>query len=225
VVRLDVGHGRFAVFVHPDALSTAFSVGVDLMKLVIECLTHIDRLLPAAPTRVYIDTGSSVIPEVGTTGCTSADGAVAVTVDPRSRVGYAQTLRGWLPRSVAHELHHSARILSGSGYGRTLLDQFVSEGMADVFAAQAFPGPPSPWNTALNRQQEHDLWIRAKPRLNRRRFHRGWMLGSTEIPRWTGYTIGFHIVQSYLAHHPNTAAADLIRVDGKFILTSSGYDP
>jgi uncharacterized protein YjaZ len=30
-----------------------------------------------------------------------------------------------------------------------------------------------------------------------------WIFGSPGIPNWTGFTIGYHIVNGYQSHHPN----------------------
>ena len=46
-------------------------------------------------------------------------------------------------------------IRTGPGYGITLAEALVTEGLADHFVAEAFPDtPPQPWDHALSAEQE-----------------------------------------------------------------------
>ncbi len=51
------------------------------------------------------------------------------------------------------------------------------------------------------------------------------MFGLDGTPRWTGYTIGFHIVQSYLQNHPNADVDEWTDKDTHDLLAESGYSP
>jgi uncharacterized protein YjaZ len=138
----------------------------------------------------------------------------------------AKSLRVWLPREIAHELDHTARIQVGPGYGSTLLDELVTEGMADAFSLQSsFETPRIPWDHALTKAQERTVWARARRHLGQNVDHAEWFFGSGDLPRWTGYTIGFDIVSSYLRMHPGTTAADLVTMDAETILRRSGFVP
>lgn len=76
----------------------------------------------------------------------------------------------------------------------------VSEGLADLFAYQAFPRtPPAPWDRALTEAQEHRYWQRARPLLDQPDTHHDdWFFGSGTVPRWDGYTLGYDLVGRYL---------------------------
>jgi uncharacterized protein YjaZ len=89
---------------------------------------------------------------------------------------------------VAHELNHSKRILDGPGYGTTLGEAIVTEGLADNFSIVAYPEtPPIPWTNALQPDE-----------LDR--------LGADDLPRWAGYTIGATWVRDFLTAHPEVDA-------------------
>jgi len=70
-----------------------------------------------------------------------------------------------LRRTLAHELDHAARVTAGPGYGSTLLDVMVSEGLADNFATSLYRGSRHPWTHALSARDEHRLWQRAQQHL------------------------------------------------------------
>jgi uncharacterized protein YjaZ len=113
---------------------------------------------------------------------------------------------------VAHELHHTSRIRTGPGYGKTLGEALVTEGLADHFASEAFPDtPPQPWDNALSKDQEAELWRKAQSILDvpGGYNHQAWFFGggAAGLPRWTGYTLGYKIVLAYLGDDRSASSA------------------
>src|SRR5690606_16787676 len=115
----------------------------------------------------------------------------------------------WLPYVFAHEFHHSSRLVwfpwehlgdrlsFTDGRPFTLLDNMVYEGLADVFAQEIFPRMRPPW-TQLSRSDEQTAWKRLRPRLGQTNLSaiRLAMFGDgVTIPYWSGYAIGYWIVQ------------------------------
>lgn len=203
--------------------------GVELAVLVRTDLGRITALLPRMRTRVDVTLRRGSGPPAGVDGYTQGwTGRVHVSLYARAREPVA-ALRTWLPFTLAHELAHAARVLRGPGIGNTLLDWLVAEGIADRFAGEAFPSlPPSAGDHALSTQQMIDLWGRALPRLRERQTLgrlRGWFAGRDGIPRWTGYTLGYHIVSGYLEREPGSTAVDLVTVRAGRILAVSRFPP
>jgi uncharacterized protein YjaZ len=112
---------------------------------------------------------------------------------------------------VAHELHHVKR-WRGPGYGRTLLEAMVSEGLADHFSIELLGAPVPPWSDAFPRDQTTQLLERARPEFDSTSYdHERWFfVASPTLPRWTGYTLGFRLVEAYQAAHMGATAADLV---------------
>jgi hypothetical protein len=104
------------------------------------------------------------IPGIGVGGYTDPNtGDVTISLDAPPDRGIAT----WLPVTVAYELDHVARVNHGPGFGSTLLEVMVTEGMADAFATQAYPAAPAhPWAEAPSPQQLRTLWARAQPELD-----------------------------------------------------------
>ena len=149
------------------------------------------------------------IPGYGIGGYTLGPTEIDIVIDP-SYPGVESILPSRLPTVVAHEIHHTVRWRSPGPYG-TLLDAFVFEGLADQFAVQLLGADVPPWSEALS-EDDIDRYLRqARPELDSTTFDFGaWFFGTRELPRWTGYTIGYVLVDEYLAGHPEHSAASLV---------------
>lgn len=87
---------------------------------------------------VVIKAGKFVIPEKGHLGFCPEVGVVYLTVDPDNPAFYKNEAQS-LERMFAHELHHAAR-WAGPGYGLTLGEVMVSEGLAGHFSLELLGG-------------------------------------------------------------------------------------
>lgn len=170
------------------------------------------RQLSLAGLTIRVGSNSSlVIPGWGVGGRTRDGSEIELGIDP-SLPG--DTVAARLPSIVAHELHHVARF-RGPGYGNTLLQAMVSEGLADQYALELFGESLPPWVTALS-ESEISTWIdRARPEFDSTSYsHSQWFFGTGSIPRWTGYTLGFRLVSDYLAANPGATAASVVNLAG-----------
>lgn len=138
------------------------------------------------------------------------DSSIAIVVDP-SFPGLGEILPERLPPLAAHEIHHVARF-RGIASGGTLLEALVSEGLADRFAIELLGSPVPPWCEAFPEDQNDHYLARAFPLLDSTDYgHLAWFFGvGTDLPRWTGYTLGFRLVSAYQARHPGRSAAQLV---------------
>jgi uncharacterized protein YjaZ len=202
---------------------------VALVALVRRTLERVTALLPRIRTRIDVVMRRGTGPPDGIGGYTEwSTGHVHIYLHDAAH-DPASGLTVWLPFTLAHELDHAARVLSGPGIDDDLLDWFVAEGMADRFAGEAFPStPPSEGDHALTAPETARLWARARPLLRspqRIVRLRRWFYGDPRIHRYAGYTIGYDIVSGYLDRHPGISAADLVTVDAGRILRGSGFNP
>ena len=207
---------------------SADATGVSLKGVVTKDLTRIAALLPGPSSVIIIEQTANVTPETGELGYTDpATGQVLIQLDPNSQVTFSETLAVWLPEALAHEIHHSVRALTGPGFGDTLGAFLVSEGMASAFFHQAFPGTNAPWDNVLTPVQEHALWNQAQPLLTQTGLpvYSKWFYGGDGVPKWAGFTIGYHIAEDYIQHHPGTSAASLVDAPAASILAGSTYAP
>ncbi len=175
-------------------------------------------LLPLRDTDVIVKAGQDVIPEKGHLGYAPEQGLIHVTVDP-DHPSLRDNPALSLERMLAHELHHSAR-WDGPGYGRTLGEALVSEGLAGHFAQEVFNGPPEPWESL-----QHSVLRQHLPKALRDWRHTGyshsaWFFGTTARPRWLGYSLGYQMVSHYLTAHPDARASTLVHAEAEMFLPS-----
>jgi Predicted Zn-dependent protease (DUF2268) len=135
-----------------------------------------------------------VIPEIGIAGQIYRRSLFALTLDP-DNPNFASSLRdGNLRRHVVHEVHHCLR-KGGPGYGKSLGEALVSEGLAGQFVTRLFGTPPEPWERAVESPVALSLFPAADVMASTTYDHRAWFFGAGgQFPRWLGYTLGYMIV-------------------------------
>jgi len=174
-------------------------------------LRLVSRLLPVTAVDItVIADARRAIQGYGVGGFTPTANTVEISVDP-TFADTARTLGERIAQTLAHELHHAIRE-RGPGYGRSLFESLISEGLADHFAVEALRIPPPPWTHALNGTASDALLDSARTHFDDRPYdHAKWFFGSTrDIPQWTGYTLGYRLVSAYLAENPGQNATTLV---------------
>ncbi len=158
------------------------------------------------------------IPELGIGGFSASEQEIRLFVDPASPV-YSSSLSTELFPMLAHELHHTARRRT-VGYGSTLFEAIVSEGLADHFSIEVAGGEPPLWSEALT-ESELEAWTtRAAETWHNRPYNHGhWFFGTNgEIPRWTGYAIGYQVIADYLSDNPGALPSKLFNEEAASFL-------
>ncbi len=136
-------------------------------------------------------------------------------------------------RTLVHEFHHVGRVRMPN-FQLTLLECMVNEGLADHFMAEVLNCELTPFDTALTDEQIKQNMIRVKPFLRTKfdswtkefndKYFVPWMFGRTgddPIPHWTGYAIGWRIVENYLKAHPEARASSLVWTSPEIITSST----
>lgn len=203
------GNGLTVVFKDPGAALAGKQEAIG--RHIEETFERAMRQISLAGVTVEVTPGpQNIIPGWGVGGRALNGFAVELAVDPGLS---SQLIEARLPSIVAHEFHHVARF-RGPGYGGTLLEAMVSEGMADHYASELFGQPLPPWVVALS-ETEIPVWIeRARPQFDSGSYsHSNWFFGTGSVPNWTGYTIGFELVRRYKAANPGSSAVTLVNSD------------
>ena len=109
----------------------------------------------------------------------------------------------------------------------TLLEALASVGKEHSFGALAQPGPAAPQVQALTPEEEAAHWelIRDQLESDDMRLIADYLFShpGPGVPIRAGHTIGYHIVQNWLAQHPDATIDDWIRLDAETLLAESGY--
>lgn len=193
-------------------------------------------LLSGPPTTVYIlpFRWGIPFPELNIIVGYSDSNVVLLTLwepsSPSSRQDAASIGADWaryIPDMTAHEcfeVARYARIGVGPAYVN-LLANMVTDGMADSFAI-AQTDISHLWDNNLTPQEEQNIWGVIQPHLLDQSEQDAVMFGSPQqgYPPDTGYTIGFHIVQGYLARHPDVSFPALAGMSTDTVFAGSGYN-
>lgn len=178
-------------------------------KAAYRSLSHV--LLPPVLDILMQRLAGETILELGVVGRAYRETMFALTVDP-GNTNFASSLRnGALHRQIIHEVHHCLR-MAGPGYGWTLGEALVSEGLAGQFVKHLIGAEAEPWERAVSiddlRADPPDAGLLDSTRYD----HDAWFFGSGGQPRWLGYTLGYEMVGRWLANIGQIDVSARIRV-------------
>lgn len=109
-------------------------------------------------------------------------------------------------RVLIRQMAHLVR-WQGPGYGRSLGEALVSEGLAGHFALQVMGGQAEGWDSvrpaAGALRQAMNEWAR------RDYDHPRWFMGRGDLRKGTGHGLGHRIIAEHLAASPHDTAASL----------------
>ncbi len=179
---------------HQDQIEAIIAAGV----------AAIDELMPIDQLQIrVVENTNLVIPEIGMGGYNPLTEEVIIANDA-SYPDLEKALDENLLAILAHEVHHAKRRRS-VGYGNTLFQAAVSEGLADHFSMEVAGVAAPLWAVALTGVELQQWTEKASQSWNQPTYdHFAWFVGADpNIPRWAGYSIGFDLVKSYLSENPH----------------------
>lgn len=185
------------------------AIAQGLQTAVLSTWTRAAPLLPLASVDVVVyHDPSHTIPEFGIGGYTPSARRVLLAVDATQPDVHGPAFTDRLGRLLAHELHHCAR-WAGPGYGTTLGEALVSEGLACLFETEVFGGPPPFYVRALTPAQLHMAEEHARAgRAVAAYDHALWFYGSEpqRVPRHAGYALGYAVAMGHAQRQGRSAA-------------------
>jgi hypothetical protein len=176
--------------------------------------TALPRILSRlAVDRVDIVVGYSdpfwTIPAWGIGGYAHGKGRISITVAPEHPRFKDPERSERLAAVLAHELHHVTRA-RGPGYGYTLGEALVSEGLAQCFEVEVGCCAP-PYAVAVAGDALRQFASRAREKVAAKDYDRGaWFSGSRGDPDFPidgGYSLGYALTKAWLASERTTASA------------------
>ena len=205
------------------------SLSIEIINGIRDIITRVQSLVTLDSIVIKLAiSNSNVLPFIGVGGRTNMDDS-GVTIeyyyDPENPSYKVESLINGL----VHECHHASR-KSSSNWSLTLLELMVSEGLADHFMIEVTKCERPRWSQAINEEEIKQYLIKAKPIMNIKQkswteeFNE-WLIfgrkGDDPIPGWTGYTLGWRIVENYLKTHPEAKASSLVLTPANVIVSST----
>jgi len=172
-------------------------------------IQKIEKVLPSQNIDIVVyDNPVGTILEYGIGGFAQYFHLIFISLDP-DFPNFKQSIADQFSRTLAHEIHHAIRT-KYIGYGNNLLEALITEGLADHFDLEINQKSPQVWDTSLTLKQLSKFQkLAAKEYFNKKYSHTDWFFGSKNIPKWTGYTLGFELVKNFLKKHPDQKPSTL----------------
>jgi hypothetical protein len=159
-----------------------------------EAFKTLKRFTPPPRLDIVLDRSQHTIPEIGILGHAHTCTLFSLNFDPNNPNFKASLTHGALQRHILHEVHHCMR-MAGPGYGWSLGEVLVSEGLAGHFVNHLISTPPEPWEHAINPETLQTKYPTKTELQSSDYNHDNWFFGRGHLPRWLGYTLGFELVR------------------------------
>lgn len=159
----------------------------------------------------------AVIPELGISGKYEKDkNLISIFIDSKH-----ENIRGnfniEILKTFAHEYVHAYREQVIPWENGTLLDCLISEGLSQSIELELTSETPI-YAQALSEQAIISLLSIHSDILKSTSFdYKSWFFGSEKIEKWTGYSVGFWLVQKYLKKYKKKASDVLQMESSNFI--------
>ena len=140
-----------------------------------------------------------IIPEDGVGGCTRTSDFIEFAIDEK------KATKNLISEMVVHELCHAARWGKNDEWINSLFNGVISEGIATYLEAEFVENREEKTvfiKTILERTDDENEKILEKLRSqlgsNCYDYDTIFLNGNNELPRWSGYSLGYYLVKRYL---------------------------
>jgi len=124
-----------------------------------------------------------------------------------------------IAETVAHEWNHLVYYRYHDQSKRTLLDQMIIEGLAEIFREELLGGRHAPWSLALSERETvgQKNALTGSLESTSANLYRAVFFGSKKFRRWTGYSIGYRAAAAYRQNHKKSAWIKIIKTDPRTV--------
>ncbi|WP_053367890.1 DUF2268 domain-containing protein [Bacillus sp. FJAT-27245] len=177
--------------------------------LIKEALEKSATVLPGGKTTIYLfpfnpDQYSIINQMNGVTAFATSNKVIVLQIAPQN---YDEETLKYV---LAHEYHHTVYLEGDNNQRIDLIDYVLTEGKADSFAHMIIPELTLPWITELTQDEEQAILNWAIER--RYSYDTDDLVelnaGNHNIPRLSGYKIGYQIMQDFLKKNPNVSISE-----------------
>lgn len=180
--------------------------------------------LPLLPAMIEFaaQTGSRVIPEVGSLGMAVSLDRIIWVVDPHHSGGIAAVAQKHLFAMLAHECHHLTRgwvFEENPQRPYSMLEAVVSEGLATAFQRD-ITGVTPLWGAY---PEQASIWVQELLSLQADATYQHWMFQHPDGRKWIGYKAGTYLADKAF-QSTGLTAAELVSIPAQEILRMAGLE-
>lgn len=161
-----------------------------------------------------INDPETVIPELGIGGYTPSRHTVYLSLNPVHKLDEDQ-----IYYTLCHELCHAKRY-EGPGYGQTLFDSIIFEGIAEAFEYEISKGKAYVPSVISQRKGTLNLIKKSAEHFSEQEYnHHHWFFNpeTKDLPRWAGYQMGYYIVDRYVKANKKPVIDFVLEDAGTFL--------
>ncbi|WP_442797051.1 DUF2268 domain-containing putative Zn-dependent protease [Pantoea vagans] len=185
---------------------------------------HLSSVTPVPRLDILVHcVPETVIPETGFAGRAYSPALFGLAIDPANACLIQMLEDGTLVRQILHEVHHCIR-MRGPGYGWTLGEALVSEGLAGQFVSWLLKTDAEPWERALAPAELQANPVTLATLLSPHYDHSAWFFGTGDYRRWYGYTLGYELVAAWCRSNTATATEKWFNVTANEVLAAGLAD-
>jgi uncharacterized protein YjaZ len=153
----------------------------------------------------------------GANGYTPYKNTILLFVSPQKTKNWKQALT----ETICHEFMHAA--MDNHYKRQTLLDDLIFEGIAESFVASLFGVKPHIPSQVLTKEESISWYHKLKKHFRSTNLYYPVFQEGKDYPLWSGYAIGYHIIEAFREKHPNIAWNEIIHLTPKEIHIKAGY--
>lgn len=127
-----------------------------------------------------------------------------------------------LAETTCHEFMHA--VMNNYHERKTLLDDFIFEGIAESFVFSFFKLRKNAPSQVLDKKEVLHWHKKLMPHLQSTELYYPVFLEGKDYPLWTGYSIGFHIIETFRKQNPTISWDKLIRMTPQEIYRLSSFN-
>lgn len=194
----------------------------EILKIIEKALRKCHEVLPSEPTRVF------VFPTFDQFAREKMSGIKGFCLKENVILSYISPTKRWktvLKEMICHEFNHS--VIFKYHKWRTLLDSIIFEGLAENFREDIVGGKPAPWSKALSPFRSKKIFSEMKKlkvlSSKSEKLYSSVFFENKDFPRWTGYSIGYQIVKSFLRNNEALSWKNIVELQPREILKKSKF--
>ena len=181
--------------------------------------------IPLVNVTIYPNSNFT-IPETGEGGYAISRDWFHVYVDATKKGSELNgIIKEIIPGTIYHEMNHVAR-WQRIGFGSTLLEVIVTEGLATVFAKEQWKSGKDPWSNYSKKEITNllDIFKQRKKNNDATYNHEEWFYGAGKLPRFLGYKIGSYIVKIFRKKCNTLSWEKIVKMKASEIIKLSGVN-
>lgn len=132
----------------------------------------------------------------GVNGFTPYKGTIHIYINPNAR-------NEWQKHLISTVIHEIAHVLSREQFEwNTILDSLIFEGLAEHFREQVSGGKKMPWTVAITKKDARHIIKKLEEKkilqTTDDEFYMDLFFGGKKFKKWSGYTVGYFIIETVL---------------------------